>query len=181
MFPRDPATRAFVRRLIRQKAERLVRLRALRFQDRDDFAQEMHMEIERRSVAFDASRGSAEAFTTTIVSRCSQNYVRNYYCRKRFAADCRSTERTCVSGARRTVHARCGTRRLTDEELQDLRLDLEQALKTLTPELRRVAELLMLHTKAEAARRIGLPRMTFMTQVATLRRRFERRGLQKYL
>lgn len=181
MFPRDPATREFVRRLIRQKAERLVQLRALHPRDRDDFAQEMEMEIERRAHAFDASRGTAEAFTTTVLNRCSQNHVRNFFCRKRFAADCRSTERSCVTGARRTVHARCGTRRLSDEELQDLRLDLEQALKGATLELRRVAELLMLHSKTEAARRIGLPRMTFMTQVAALRRRFESRGLQKYL
>lgn len=182
LHPHDPEFRACVRGLILRKARRLVRLAALRPQDQEDFAQAMEMEFERRRPAYDPKRGAPEAFATTVVNRCSQNYVRDKFCKKRHDPDCRPVHRSGARGAKRPVEARIGSRRLTPEEHRDLQIDLDLVMEKLPPRLQEVVLLLLEEPSISAvARKLDTPRMSFYVTISDLRRRFEREGLKKYL
>jgi hypothetical protein len=58
---------------------------------------------------------------------------------------------------------------------------MDAVLDQMPPHLQKLALLLAHHSKADAARQLGIPRMTLYTSIAAIRRRFEKAGLQRYL
>jgi RNA polymerase sigma-70 factor, ECF subfamily len=68
-----------------------------------------------------------------------------------------------------------------ERELNDLRIDLQEAMNSLPADLRALAELLRDWTAEEAARKTGQSRDTIRRQIRELRRHFEERGLGDYL
>jgi hypothetical protein len=73
-----------------------------------------------------------------------------------------------------------GARRRAAEQHQ-LRLDVDEQLRTLPALLREVAGRLRYGTKAQFARDLGIPPTTLYGLLRDLRRRFERAGLNHYL
>jgi len=64
----------------------------------------------------------------------------------------------------------------------DLRIDVSRALSRIPPDLRDLAELLMLQPKRDAAREAGISRSTLYKRgLGRLRRAFDDTGLRSYL
>lgn len=68
---------------------------------------------------------------------------------------------------------RCSTKQGEEESL---RLDIAQALRTLPPELRELADYLQHHSLSEVSRILGIPRTTLRRRLTKIRERFREMG-----
>ncbi len=76
---------------------------------------------------------------------------------------------------------RIGTVKRSDEDLFDLREDVQRTLEMLTPEQRELVELLPTCSLLEVSRRLGVSRSRLRTMVKNIATIFEERGLRDYL
>ena len=76
---------------------------------------------------------------------------------------------------------RLGRQARSDQETVELALDVEEVLNRLPDNLRGLCELLKTGSIADAARAMGVPRMTLNDHVKKLREFFEAAGLRDYL
>jgi RNA polymerase sigma-70 factor, ECF subfamily len=74
-----------------------------------------------------------------------------------------------------------GQDRRSDEESWELSHDLAAVFKTLTPQLRQLAEALMGDSKSAAGRDLGYSQGKLYERLGRLRARFEKAGLRDYL
>jgi DNA-directed RNA polymerase specialized sigma24 family protein len=163
----DASTRAF----IRSKARQLTRLPGLSRSDREDIEQDLTLTLLKQLPSFDAQRGDRHVFVKTVIERAAARMAVDRKAAKRDPL-CEASLHELVpdeSGADaelgetliEDVHERrFGTRRSTDHDKVELRHDVAVLMDRLPTDLREIAELLQHHSKAEAARRLGIPRTT---------------------
>jgi len=163
----DPVVGALVRRMAHKLARRKLDTAA----DEDDIAQTLAVALLSRAPKFDASRGDLGAFLHTLLTHAAADHLRNTQADKRVQ-----------SGDSQPAEYSIDPKSLEAEAVHDLVQDVREALARMPPVLRAVAERLKGgDTIAEAARELGVSRATAHARVDLIRKRFERKALEKYL
>lgn len=132
--------------------------------DREDLEQELILRVLGARRRIDPSLGTATAFLRTVVA----NHARRI--RERALL-----EERALAATRRRVRLQAGDRELAwerDRLAWDRREDVRGVVGRLPPGDRRMAELLMRCTVAEAARRLGVSRITLRKRIRCLREKF---------
>ena len=168
--PIDPT----LRDLIRRKAAKLTRCHKVPHADREDVEQDLLLEVLRRLPKFDPARSDRDGHLRAVVEHAVSNLVRSGRAAKR------GRGRTARLDAILTGESELGR---TDEVLAraDLVMDVQELLKRLPDELRRVAELIQSQSATETARALGVSRGTVYARLREIRTLCERTDLEKYL
>jgi RNA polymerase sigma-70 factor (ECF subfamily) len=178
---------------IRHKAYQLVGQAGFTRDDLEDLEQELTIHLFEQLPKFDPTRGAFSTFVDRVVDHKAADILD-----ARFAAcrDCRLR----VGSIHDTVRLQDGGEVLVEDmdlddavqvqrgiggrsphEEADLRIDLERALATLTPEQRDLCLRLMTSTIAEVSAATGVPRPTLYDRRTQIRAAFERAGLREYV
>lgn len=184
---------AYAVKIIKHKARRLVGSAGFVEEDRHDLEQELAVDLLRRLPHFDPALAKRETFIARIVEHqvatlveSQKAGVRDYRCCAGSLDERRPDEEGEPSETppaldndeyRRETVARA--RR--DEELGELRRDLNKVLAELPPDLRSLCLRLLTSTVSDVSRETGVPRGTVYEAIGKLRTRFERAGLAAYL
>ena len=159
--------------------------------DAEDVQQDLGLEIWRRAPRYDPDRGSFEAYANVVARSRAKNLSAARYAKKR---DCRR-DTSCLNEASAHESSAQKVDHVSDDvyrngfggehqaacDRQGLAIDLRRALSKLPHRLRSVAEALAMHTKADAARQLGIARSTLYRLIAEIRTQFEADGLGAYL
>ena len=190
-LPDLPAPLDKVRRLIRSKSMQLSRRRDFR-QDRDDIEQQLVVAVLQRLQGFEEKRLDPSLLLNRIVRQAVSQLIRDRSTRKLPGGKLRSLSepinkndaevvRLADAVTRDDLDGRMRRTRGDGDRLENLMADLAELMPRLRPDLRDAVALLLEHTKAEVARRLGLPRTTFYTVAKQLQAIFEHEDLRKYL
>ena len=190
-LPDQPAPIDKVRRLIRSKSMQLSRRRDFR-QDRDDIEQQLVVAVLQRLQGFEEKRLDPSLLLNRIVRQAVSQLIRDRSTRKLPGGKLRSLSepinkndaevvRLADAVTRDDLDGRMRRTRGDGDRLENLMADLAELMPRLRPDLRDAVALLLEHTKAEVARRLGLPRTTFYTVAKQLQAIFEHEDLRKYL
>jgi len=179
--------------LIEVKARQLVGKAGYTSDDLKDIEQELTQDLLERLPKFDPARASPNTFADRVVGRKACNLLRDrqadmrdwrreaYSLNEEIETDEGSTERLDFI-SQDEVDLRMGLYDCPAAERSHLQLDLDAVLDGLTPELRRVAEMLMTQSVAEVACELGIARSTFRDRyLAQLREVFAANRLNDYL
>jgi RNA polymerase sigma factor (sigma-70 family) len=151
--PTEPAVAAIIAR----KARSLVGRAGLRHQDRDDLVQELTLQVLARRDQYEPSRGTWPGFVKRLVERLGNNLVRDRLAAKRYGGPHRPLGEPIPA-----PH---------DPRADSRALDVAEALGTLPPDLRVVAELLMTRAVTEVAEVLGVARSTVYARLREIRER----------
>lgn len=175
-------------RFIVWKAQRLCRLWPFNKSDTGDVEQELRTFWLASRGRFRPDRGQVRSFFKTVIERAAAQI------RRRSLAQQRSPGRVCSFdsyqwqpdiGTRSSAHRnrRCAshTSLLISDEHTRRELDVQDLLESLPTPLARLCEKLMQHSVAEISRETGVPETTLRSRIATIRRRYEGRGLSEFL
>lgn len=179
---------ADIRQLILRRAHRLCRRAGYRRCDLDDLVQELTLRLLERLDAFDPDRGSFYCFALVVLDRAAATAARSR------AAACRDASTTVsfespdprANGSAAPVgqsisatdrENRLGRYSRTERELRELAIDVCGVLDELPAELRDVAEGLILNSRCELARRMGVDRKRVLKQALEVRIALFRAGL----
>jgi len=184
----------YARKVIRHKARQLVGKYGFTWDDFDDLAQEMALDLLTRLPKFDCDRASLNTFIARVVDRRVSTLIRH---RKQAKRDFRREacslddpmDNQDEAGTRRRdgvsqdeYDLRTGKQVRPNSERIDLLLDLSFALADLPPELQDLAGRLRDRSISEIARDLHVPRATlYGIGIARLRKAFEDKGLGQYL
>ena len=170
--------------LIECKARQLVGKAGYTPDDLKDIEQDLIRDLLERLPKFDPAKASINTFADRVVGRRICNLLRDRqadmrdYRREAFSLNAEidtdegSTERHEFI-SQDEVDLRTGRYDRTEVERACRQMDLAAVLDGLTPELRRVAEMLMTQSVAEVARELGIARGTFRDRyLARLREAF---------
>jgi RNA polymerase sigma factor (sigma-70 family) len=176
---------------IRCTAARMIGKAGLIHQDREDLEQELTVQLLARLPRFDSRRAARMTFVTRTLNNAAANIIA---ARRREKRDWRASARSLDEvvedgeGARvplaelLAVNVRDSLRAAgVQREQQDLRIDLERFMATLSEKESLICALLMREKPGQVARMLGLPRATLYDLTIKLRERFEAAGLKKYL
>lgn len=181
----------YASRLVKWKAAQLVGRAGLTESDRADVEQSLALEVVRRIRRFDPERGRFEATVRRIVENAVADILaaRKAACRDYRRRGPSLNEMVRDENGKRVErsetfdseeHLRRTGRRPASER-RDLKLDLDDAMADLPPDLRRLCERLRNESPTEIARDMGIPRGTLYERMRKIREHFERRGLGEYL
>ena len=172
----------YARSVIRNKARQLIGKYGFTHDDREDLEQEMVLDLLVRLPRFDPEKACLNTFVSRIVDRKVSTMIRRQRAGKRdHRREAWSLDEPIGDGGGADRSEAVGEDDPEPDRL-DLRLDLQVAVEDLSPELRRLVELLLTHTKVDAAAELGVPRSTlYGNGIARLRKAFEDRGLREYL
>jgi len=163
----DPVVGALIRRMARKLARRKLDTAA----DQDDIAQNLAVALLSRGAKFDASRGELGAFLHTLLTHAAADHLRDSQAGKRVQP-----------GESQPAEYTIDPKSLEGEAIHDLVLDVREAVAKLPPHLLAVAERLAGGDSiTEAARELGVSRATVHARINLIRKRFERKELEKYL
>ena len=180
-------------RLIRHRARRLVVTAGFSPDDIEDIQQDLVLDLLQRLPKFDATKAAHKTFVARVIDRKVAKLIRhrNSQMRDPRREECSLNE--CIDDGEggsveriQTIAAAEADRRLgrqerSDQETAELALDVEEVLKRLPDNLRRLCELLKTGSISDAARAMGVPRTTLNDHVKKLREFFEAAGLRDYL
>ena len=183
----------FVRRVIHRQVGQLIAKSDFTQQDRNDLVQEVYVRATKSLRLFDPSVGHLYPYVCTVVQRHLANVVRDRSVAKRSTAR-RVSLSTTVRGddggqieLSQTLHdqdqdRRLGrARRLGEEELSDLRMDLASFMSTLPEKFQDVLRRRQTHSITEISRDLGIPRSTLNDWMLRIRQLFEEAGFDRYL
>lgn len=184
----------YASRLVKWKAAQLVGRAGFTASDRADLEQDIAFQVLRRIRKFDPERGRFEATVRRIVENAVADILaaRKAACRDYRRRGPSLNEMVRDENGKRVErsetfdseeHLRRTGRRSARKanERRDLKLDLDDAMADLPPELRRLCERLRNESPTEIAREMGIPRGTLYEHMRKIREHFERRGLGEYL
>ncbi len=156
------------------RAERLGKRFFLTPEDKEDLKQEFIVELLKAEPRFDPERNRRTTFISGVLDLHYKRVVRQRTRRARLATFCPLNQgETTPDGAFRTEDPH-GTE---DLRRTDLRMDVKAVMASLPVRARQVCQLLMTHSAAETARKMGLSRPTIMRETRAIRPYFEKAGL----
>jgi RNA polymerase sigma-70 factor (ECF subfamily) len=189
----DPLRDPFTIVAVQRKATQLAAHPGFSEADRDDLAQELLIHVHRCFSSFDAGVGHAHPYVATIIDRQAKKLIRKCRADKRSTGQrtaslnvsiCSEAGATCEliqllgpdDGDRRLERER----RRSDEDLSDLRQDMETVLSTFPPRWREMLELCKSMSLTEVAVAMGVPRTTLQGWMLRVRERCIEAGLEDY-
>ena len=190
--PFNPATDKYTTGLIAWRVDQLLLQSGFGPDDRVDLTQELLARVVKSFEQFDARVGHPYPFIKAVIERHVANLQRSRYAAKR---DCgaimslnvnvavdgtESTELIQTIGDREIDRRLGRERRLSEEELSNLRRDLAEVMATLPEPWQRLLELSKTHRLEEISREMGVPRSTLRTWLEKIRIRFVEKGLDGY-
>ena len=174
--------------LIRYKARKLSRSAGFSRSDQTDIEQEFRVHLLDKAAKFDAQRSQLYTFSARVINnkarslRRAGKQQRRDWRRQESIYDRTIDQRGKPIPLIETIvesHGRkhTGQRVLTAAELAQLRLDIDQANRELTPSLREMAAVLCHVNPFAAAEVIGISRRQAALNMITLRECYEKRGM----
>lgn len=180
--------------VVRCKAMQLVGKAGYRQNDLEDIKQELIVHLLERLPRFDPAKASYNTFVARVVERKISNLLRDRQAEMRdHRREVCSLNEEIDTGEEEPKQRlatldqdeqdiRTGKYRRPAAERGDLRLDVQQVLADLPPDLRRAAQLLQSLPVAQVAREMGVPHATFYDRhLKRLREAFAAKGLADYL
>lgn len=183
----------FVRRVILRQVRKVIATTNLTNEDRDDLVQEAYAQVTKSLESFDPAVGHIRPFIVTVVQRHLGNVVRDRNVAKRATRGRLSLSKTVRSEEDSHVEMsqvlhdkdqdrRLGReRRLSEEDLNDLRLDLAAFMKTLPERFQDLLRRRQTQTISEISRDLGVPRTTVNEWMRKIQSLFEEAGFDRYL
>jgi len=167
----------YVLERVRFQARRLAARFGLPDDRREDFEQDLIVELLKAAGRFDPAGGAAWHTYACRVLDLAIKKLSQLECRRRrreAGRPLRFTESPdgCPSAVNNPAHEA-----QDDIIALETKLDIEQVLAAMPPRLRAVCELLKTHTPAEAAAVVGIHRSSIYRTIAQVRARFEKAGL----
>lgn len=183
----------FVRSVINRKVGKLIVKSDFTQQDRSDLVQEVYVRATKSLRLYDASVGHLYPYVCTVVQRHLANVIRDRSVAKRATAGrvslskmVRAEDGGYVEMAQ-ALHAqdqdrRLGReRRLGEEELNDLRMDLATFVSNLPEKFQDVLRRRQSQSITEISRDLGVPRTTLNDWMLQIRKLSEEAGFDRYL
>lgn len=182
-------TRGYAARMIRFRAVQIVGLVGLPKTDCDDLEQELRLHVLRRLEKFDPTIARWNTFVRVVTERHAATLIERLRRRSRVPDPACSPNPSSISvdavsespsteEAKPHILARVAVHS-THEQQSDLAMDVQQVLSLLPKPCRRMCALLKLHSVAEAARLLGIPRTTLHDRLSRLRGVFRAAGIKK--
>jgi RNA polymerase sigma factor (sigma-70 family) len=174
----------WTKELIERKARNFSRHVRSNEADVNDISQDLAVAIVLAQKKFNPARGDWRALVTTAARNCILNLRRDRNALKRgkgtWSIDKPLLGEFCL--AQMIPEHPINNRPVNPlhEEAVQIMIDVKGALDSLPAELRPLANLLLEYSKAEAARRSGIPRTTLDRRIHQIRRHFEDCGLGVY-
>jgi len=173
----------YARWLVARKARQLLGKAGLTRSDRQDIEQELILHLLERWESYDPERGSARTFVARVVENEAARLLRD---RRRLKRGCLRV--TCslnemIPDDEDGTVERVATMPAEDvaDEVNDLALDLADALEDLPAALRSLCERLKMQTVSEASRATGIPRWKLYEAIRELRLLLAEAGIDDYL
>lgn len=183
----------FVRSVINRQVGKLIAKSDFTQQDRSDLVQEVFVRATKSLRLYDPSIGHLYPYVCTVVQRHLANVVRDRSVVKR-----KTTGRVSLSKTVRgddggqvemsqALHdqdqdRRLGReRRLGEQELNDLRMDLAAFMSKLPDKFQDLLRRRQTQSITEISRDIGIPRTTLNDWMLQIRKLFEEAGFERYL
>jgi|GEM_PF-1263289 len=170
----DPAIIEFATKVISSEVRTLRVRGVIRRDDEEDIASTLMLQLLEAWGGFNSARAPAAAFVHQIVSTRLISILRKRSAQKRRG---------------RTVSIDASDERLVDrtsatadwQRQIDIKCDLKDALKQLTPKQREICDILLREAVTPAAREMGVPRSTLRDAIAKINTTFSDAGLDQYL
>ena len=181
-------------RLVRAKARSLVGKYGFTWQDVDDIAQDLLLDLVERMDAYDKAKSRLGTFITRVVNHRVANIVEARKASKRGLGQTMVSLDAPITG--KSGEAGRSRHELIDEEtyLQrtrpsgrsaaerlDLRIDLNAILGSLPEDLRTLCIRLQFESITDLAQSIGVPKSTLYERIRCIRELLEVAGLDDYL
>lgn len=183
----------FVRSVIHRQVGKLIAKSDFSQQDRNDLVQEVYVRATKSLRLYDPAVGHLYPYVCTVVQRHLANVVRDRSVAKRsnvgrvsLSKTVRGEDGTQVEMSQ-TLHAedqdrRLGrSRRLGEEELNDLRMDMATFISKLPEKFQEILRLRQTHSITEISHDLGIPRTTLNDWMSQIRKLCEEAGFEKYL
>lgn len=183
----------FIRSVIHRQVGKLIAKSDFTQQDRCDLVQEVYFRTTKSMRHYDPSVGHLYPYVCTVVQRHIANVVRDRSVVKRKSVGRVSLSKTIRGDdggqveMSQTLHdkdqdRRLGReRRLGEEELSDLRMDLVTVMSQLPEKFRDLLQRRQNHSITEISRDLGIPRTTLNDWMSQIRTLFEKAGFDRYL
>ena len=182
----------WVGQFIRDKARHLAWRHRQQRHDQEDIEQDLWERLLKRIDKFDPSLGRYKDFVILRVNDGVVSFLEKLYAQKRdyhcegpslnqmlSAKNGTRTERSDLT-PENACHRLCRHAAVHAERQRDLVTDVRDLLGQLSPADRELCELLSKYSRAETARKSGLPRSTLYERINRLRQVFEDAGLAEY-
>ena len=180
---REDVFHAYATTTIRIHSQRLARLQVMPSMAREDYEQELVLDLWRRLAAYQPERASL----TTYIDRVVRNRAARFFMSAKSAAYRHERQALAVH----TIDENAVTPRVDPEgptscaetftDAADLRRDLARFTATLPPALQRCCAILQSGATGEAIRQHGLHRSSHYDALRRLRSRARDAGLYEYL
>jgi RNA polymerase sigma-70 factor, ECF subfamily len=188
----DPSEDRFIRGIIKRKVNQLIGRAGFTLQDRESLEQELFARVLQSLPRFNPDVAHRNKFVTAVVERYVANMLRNKKAEKRDYRRITSLNVTIEitdegptelsqTIADRELDARLGRERRSEQDLNELALDMAAVMSTLPDAWRTMLELRKSRTMVEIAELMGIPRTTLNDWMRRIRQRFEKAGMQDYL
>ena len=183
----------YAKDIIRHKAQQLIGNYGFTLDDLKDIEQDLWLDLLQRLPKYNAERAQFSTFICLVVDHKISTIIRYHTQEKRdWRCHCSLDDPvedpagTSVPRGETLSQDECDLRTgkyaRPEAERIDLQLDLSIALSELPPDLKLLAEQLMIHPIAQVARDLGIPRSTLYEKgIGSLRRHFMDKGLEDYL
>ena len=161
--------------------------------DREDLVQEFVLDHLRRRHLYDSHAAPWEAFVLVLCQNCAARILEHRQALKRtWRREAGSLNRPVVTRdggsteygetlSQSQLALRTGQHRRSEEEAWNLAHDLRQVFDQMPPTMRKVCPLLMRHTKAQTADKLGISQGALYEILSRVLVRFEKAGLRDYL
>jgi RNA polymerase sigma factor (sigma-70 family) len=183
----------FVRTIIYRKVTQAIESAGLDLSEREDLVQEVYARATQSLALFDPEVGHLYPYVCTVVQRSLSKMVRDRTVAKRGPRrvaslsklvnqqDGSQTELNQLIGMKDSDRRLGRERRLSDEQLNSLRLDLAEMISKLPPTLREFLERRKTQSVSDIARDMNIARTTLNDWMLEIRNQFEAAGIGAYL
>jgi len=161
--------------LARRHSWAIVRRLGLRPQEQKDIQQDLHLALWLRLRHYDAARGATSTYLFRVVRNESEQIIAHRTAQCRDYRKCVAFK-SCVPQQIRSP----GKGPFRREEQIVIRMDVNRAVRSLPPDLRRIAFTFQAYLPSEALDILGFFRAKMYRLLAELRSRFQRLGLDEY-
>ena len=172
--------------LIRFKAKQLVGRVGFTESDRHDLEQELMLDLLRRLPRFNPDRAQRNTFIARVVEHKISTIIEFQEAGMRDYRLCCSLNDRFEDGEGGSIELeeylhRTGKLSSPENEPPSLTINIEEAIKQLPPELRKLCKRLETENVSEISRDTGIPRGTIYDSIKKIRAIFEDAGLKDYL